>query len=1724
MANLGELEKTQTFLDAPPDMQKKFRIDYFGREIATTKEFQALTPKGKAKIRSRVLDRPLPSPPATMAETAQVALAGIGFGTASPELVDKVSPEAARLISKAGRVSLGFERGTIGAVGGLVPPVRDLLRERFLKREDLLKGLERGEDPAALLQTGAELAASIIPFSAGMRAVTSVTKFIQNVTARRTATFAGAGGVGGLELAGIVGTTPENTVGVDIPGLAAVVERANAVVGLDPETQTVGEQQVRAFFLGVPLGIAGELVSQGISSVMRKKLSKDVAAEGGIPNEKAQDAIRRRLQSRSVEPEFEAMVDNAVGADPSNPVSRVLEQKKAKVDAERPKETFASSEFGPRAIIRMSRGEEKFEASFAFGRGPKPGEPDLAAQGTVIGLRRKLDEGFRIDSIEGHPQSIVAIQRELHSLEGGPPTLPAPETPVVAPSTIVRKQLDEAGKTEALDVVPTGPKKRPPLPVIDPVTTAAVEAAIGAGRVPTPRAGKKNIGVVRNITSSGEARAVEVELNASGLATKTVAAHGNTISVVYGKSESLTSRRAMALATAEEVTDPTELSSQTVGGITPAEKLEVRGAKGEALQLGLFDTPRPPVKSKPVGAIPNTPDVKPKTAVTQLGGPALVQLNTLAAKSKLVVAQSKDTVLIRNADSGAVVKRYQFGKGKLLETPQAVFRTADTFLRNFNVAGRIDLRLMQAAASLEETLQSVLDNAVPLGVLVPEEFVARAGARAIAKEVSNESAEVFEKLLETVQNVDFAKPTEAKATLNRVRKSLVFDEVVEDLMPDVQKDFLERAVGQEKRTPVMLAKDTLDAMETERLRFVEPRPNIEDIPAFDEAVRLGKELPYEGSLEIPRREVMSRLEARRAEIREAVGEEIQFLPKQAKTAFVEGFVIPEARITAKVVGEQNAEIQRLITSGGALKSLRNMTESLSDATKSGADGLRKTKLSNHPMQGDKVEVNFAKLNKTSRDQAIVLTDHAMGETRRFRLDVAGYKHAVGWLKSRVRRIQCAACEKKLRGPIPNPAGTKWVIHDHVSGRSWEFNTLDLAKSWLRKQQPPPDATPSVDLPDDIPLESIADWEFADFRGNVNGPIGPPEFVGNTLGLLGLSEIITPKMVWFQKVEAKTGIRVFSDVYQPLEATKLEAAKFINPRTELVLNLSRGIDSEQAEGMQLLMMAKNAKAEEDLISAYGLSPELVNRTRQFETYYTDLFQTLGLDSKKFFKEQLPLLLLAGHPERVFGKNGPFPKEVAKLLKFINNDELPLRGLDIRDNALRFTRVIGREAFMEPAIRQAREIVDGPDIAGLRSREEPQTLNQYFADVQGLPPAGRKVLRKSVQEILTKIEKTLAAVARKTGNTKAARRLERHMERADVNKLGPSFADVLIGTTYGATMAWRPGVVLRNSFQGLLTLYPRVGERAYFLGLRDALRNDGFIEPRMANAIEDQLSVPFGEDVRLAALGNTLGARLFRFEEQFIEKGLSLYRGVDDFHRATSYHAQKHLIRAAEKEFVAPLATASKVNPLDDASISTISESIGLDMFGEIIEQQGRDLIRVGNMLDLVPLLGRNLAEGTQWIYRRGNGPKWLSSTPGKIFGQFATWPLWYFSYVRQVLSKGSGANRAAAITRLVGVNVGLLEIGRELFGVEAANWLMLGPLSYSGGPHYEAINSLINADFPEGLTGDVRPEAALARNRLYDYWRMFVPGSSAARDAYRAITESNTAEAMRRLFGFPSVKE
>lgn len=1714
MATLGELEKTQTFLSATPEAQKKFRIDFFGREIATKEGFKALTAEGKAQVRAKVLDRPLPTLPATIAETAQVALASIGFGEASQELIDKVSPDAARVISKAGRVSLGFERGTIGAVGGLVPPVRDLLRERFLKREDLLKGLERGEDPAALLQTAAELAASIIPFAAGMRAVTSVTKFIRSAGVRRTADLAGAGVVGGTELAGIVGTTPENAVGVDIPGLASVVERANAIVGLDPSTQTIGEQQVRAFFLGVPLGMAGELVSQGISSVMRKKLSTDVVAESGINKEKAQEAIRRRLQGRSVEPEFEAMVDNAVGVDPSNPVARMLEQKKIKVDAARPTETFASSEFGPRAIIRMSKGDEKFTATFAFGKGPPEGKPDLAAQGTAIGLRRKLDEGFHIDTIEGHPQSIVAIQRELHSLEGGSPALPTPETPVVAPSISTKKQLD------AIEPA-AGPKKRPPLPEIDPVTTDAVEAAIAAGRVPNPRVGSKNIGVVRNITSSGEAKAVELELNAKGLATKTVEAHGATISVIAGKSESLTSRRAMALTAAEEVTDPTELSSVTSGGITPAEKLEVRSAKGEALQLGLFDTLRPVVAAKPVGKILDTLDIRPKVAVTPLGGPALIQLNTLAVKSKLVVAQSRDSLLIRNTDTGAIVKRYQFGKGKQLETSRDVFRTADTFLRNFNVAGRIDLRLMQAAASLEETLQLVLDNAVPLGVLVPEEFVARAGARTIAKEVSNESAEVFEKLLETVQNVDFAKPTEAKAILNRVRKSLVFDEVVEDLMPDVQKDFLERAVGQEKRTPVMLAKDTLDALETEKLRFAEPRVNIEDIPAFDQAVKLGKELPYEGNLEIPRGEVRSRLEARRVEVREAIGEEIQFLPRQAKTAFVEGFVVPEARISPKVIGEQNAEIQRLITSGGALKSLRNMTDSLSDATKSGAEGLRRSKLSNHPMQGDKVEVNFAKLNKATKDKSIILTDHAMGETRRFRLDVEGYKHAVAWLKSRVRRIQCAACEKKLRGPIPNPSGTKWVIHDHVSGRSWEFVTLDSAKTWLRKQQPPPDTTPSVDLPNDIPLEAVADWEFVDLRGNVNGPIGPPEFVGNAIGLLGLAEIITPKMIWFQKVEAKTGARVFSDVYQPLEATKLEAAKFINPRTEVVLNLSRGIDSEQAEGMQLLMMAKNAKAEEDLISAYGLTPELVSRTRQFETYFTDLFQTLGLDSKKFFKDQLPLLLLSGHPDKVFGKSGPYPKEIGKLLKFILNDELPLRGLDIRDNALRFTRVIGREAFMEPAIKQAREIVMDPKVSGIRGLGEP--LTQYFEDVQGLPPAGRAVLRKSVQEVMTKISKVLQKVALRTGNTEAAKRLERHMERADVNKLGPSFADVLIGTTYGATMAWRPGVVLRNSFQGLLTLYPRVGEKAYFLGLRDALRNDGFIEPRLANAIEDQLPIPFGEDVRLAALGNTLGARLFRFEEQFIEKGLSLYRGVDDFHRATSYHAQKHLIRAAEKEFKGALEGA-KVNPLDDASVSTISESIGLDMFGEIIEQQGRDLIRVGNTTDLVPLLGRNLAEGTQWIYRRGNGPKWMSSTPGKIFGQFGTWPLWYFAYVRQLISKGSRANRAAAVTRVVGVNVGLLEIGRELFGVEASNWLMLGPLSYSGGPHYEAINSLINADFPEGLTGEVRPEAALARNRLYDYWRMFVPGSSAARDAYRAVTEPNTAEAMRRLFGFPSVKE
>ena len=307
----------------------------------------------------------------------------------------------------------------------------------------------------------------------------------------------------------------------------------------------------------------------------------------------------------------------------------------------------------------------------------------------------------------------------------------------------------------------------------------------------------------------------------------------------------------------------------------------------------------------------------------------------------------------------------------------------------------------------------------------------------------------------------------------------------------------------------------------------------------------------------------------------------------------------------------------------------------------------------------------------------------------------------------------------------------------------------------------------------------------------------------------------------------------------------------------------------------------------------------------------------------------------------------------------------------------------------------------------------------------------------------------------------------------------------------------------------------------LGLRDALRNDGFIEPKLANAIEDQLPVPFGEDVRIAALGNTLGARLFRFEEQFIEQGLSLYRGVDDFHRATAYHAQKHLIRAAEKEFDQVLGRARLGDALDDSALNTISESIGLDMFGDIIEQQGRDLLRVGNTKDLVPLLGRNLAEGTQWIYRRGNGPKWMSSTPGKIFGQFGTWPLWYFAYVRQLVSKGSTANRAAAVTRLVGMNVGLFELGKGMFGIDAGNWLMLGPLSYSGGPHYESINALINADFPEGLTGEVRPEAALARNKLYDYWRMFVPGSSAARDAYRAVTTEPGPEAIKRLLGFPS---
>ncbi len=169
--------------------------------------------------------------------------------------------------------------------------------------------------------------------------------------------------------------------------------------------------------------------------------------------------------------------------------------------------------------------------------------------------------------------------------------------------------------------------------------------------------------------------------------------------------------------------------------------------------------------------------------------------------------------------------------------------------------------------------------------------------------------------------------------------------------------------------------------------------------------------------------------------------------------------------------------------------------------------------------------------------------------------------------------------------------------------------------------------------------------------------------------------------------------------------------------------------------------------------------------------------------------------------------------------------------------------------------------------------------------------------------------------------------------------------------------------------------------------------------------------------------------------------------------------------------------------------------------------------------------------TQFLYGRGNQPRWLRSVYGKFVGQFATWPLWYIDYTTRTfrnISRNAGRGEGLRFLGRLGLaNAAIVVAGNEVLNTDLSKWASYNSFFYTGGPGASAlqaalgITSGMNAMLTLNEDKFASRRVAEGVSQLRRIGFAFIPNFYAVRDIQRvtdAIQEGEPTDIVAAMLG------
>ena len=513
-------------------------------------------------------------------------------------------------------------------------------------------------------------------------------------------------------------------------------------------------------------------------------------------------------------------------------------------------------------------------------------------------------------------------------------------------------------------------------------------------------------------------------------------------------------------------------------------------------------------------------------------------------------------------------------------------------------------------------------------------------------------------------------------------------------------------------------------------------------------------------------------------------------------------------------------------------------------------------------------------------------------------------------------------------------------------------------------------------------------------------------------------------------------------------------------------------------------------------------EIAENVRSFYGQHAEdgLFLYMGNDPNTFLKRYAPVIRkhLTTSTKHYAGVDDllkdAFSEQVPKGLDvFFKHSRVEdvaelVREMDAKTLLQKYVMLGHREKFLGPLVEDISKWA--VNTKGKVDEALLRRFTAYIGDVVGIPST---LGEKMAQDFTSRFFKEM-----KIGD----------------KVLAKNFTEVMMGTSYLATMGWRAYLPIRNSFQIWTTLAPRVGNTWTAQALK-TLNADkvGDVYRMLQKRGIITSGLPVG------------GATLFKGGDvtaKVMKSGLHWYKNSDSFTRAVAYLACKSRFDDAVLRFQKGLTNQKRF----------IKQS-GLWNLAEDRLDQALQLINKGQADSAMDLFGREMVTETMFPYRAGTQPLAFRGVVGKLFGQMGHYPVYWLENIRRGLGRGSFIQRGAYAARFLG-NTTAIAGALGAIGIRSNSFLAWGPAQFTGGPWYDLINQGVQL-WGGGYEGRVARSKllgikerdgapywdlkALSKSQLF---QMLIPGSLAARSLIKAGNYLNQGDYFKFIMSLGSV--